>query len=55
VAESLVDPVPAREPVVFRDTLLLTAVWIRWLATFQTETQHRLEALEARVAALEAP
>jgi len=39
--------------VVFRDTLLLTAVWIRWLGKFHTDTQQRLTALEARVQALE--
>lgn len=50
-----VAPSPTREAVVFRDTLLLTAVWIRWLETFQTDTQRRLADLEARVAALEAP
>ena len=45
--------VPTREAVVFRDTLLLTAVWIRWLGKFHTDTQQRLTALEARVQALE--
>jgi len=49
----LVGPVPTREAVVLRDTLLLTAVWIRWLGMFQTDTQQRLTALEARVQALE--
>jgi hypothetical protein len=55
VSEPLIEPVPAREPVIYRDTLVLTAVWIRWLEMFQTDTQQRLAALEARVTALETP
>jgi hypothetical protein len=31
VADSLIDPVPAREPVLFRDRQVLTPVWVRWL------------------------
>jgi hypothetical protein len=51
----LVGPAPTREAVIGRDTLLLTAVWIRWLTTFQADTQQRLASLEARVTALETP
>lgn len=50
-----IEPPPVREPVLARDTLLLTATWVRWLTLFAADTQARLAALEARVTALETP
>jgi Collagen triple helix repeat (20 copies) len=38
VAESLVDPVPAREPVVFRDTLVPSPIWIRWFDALRLQS-----------------
>jgi hypothetical protein len=38
MAESLVDPVPAREPVVFRDTLVPSPVWIRWFDALRLQS-----------------
>ena len=31
MAEPVLDPVPAREPIAFRDSLVLSPVWVRWL------------------------
>lgn len=52
------EPTPRREPVLSRDTLLLTATWVRWLdhlRTTQLEQQAQIADLQARVAALETP
>lgn len=58
MAEPGLDPVPVREPIAARDSLLLMAVWVRWLDALRTQQQRqeaRLADVEARVAALEGP
>lgn len=60
-----IDPVPLREPIADRVTLILPPVWGRWLEQVrrvQLDHEARLRALEAglvavmdRVAALEGP
>ena len=52
------DPVPVREPLADRATLVLPAVWIRWFETLRTQQQQmqaEIADLQARVSALENP
>lgn len=51
MAERL-DPVPAREPVLFREPLVLTPTWVRWFERLSLTTQQRLGAIEATLEAI---
>lgn len=57
MAEILTPP-PYREPLVERQPLTITALWLRWVEALfrrQGSVETRLADLEARVTALEPP
>lgn len=39
MAEPVLDPVPMREPIAFRETLLIPPVWVRWLEALRRAQQ----------------